>query len=142
MTNIVAAEIHRLNIGKLDIPWVLFHTNRTCLHCLRQKPEHVLTCGHSICTTCIQTFGEPLARAEYQYQIDRCLLCGSGTLNIVLHPPTAGFRVLSVDGGGIRGVIPLEFLSLLQEYLGAACKVQDLFDLAFGTSSGGWLHKC
>lgn len=39
-------------------------------------------------------------------------------------------------GGGFRGVIPLEFLSLLQDLLDPDLPVQDLLELAFGTSSG------
>ncbi|MCJ1473164.1 hypothetical protein MMC13_001815 [Lambiella insularis] len=55
----------------------------------------------------------------------------------MVKPPTAGVNILSIDGGGIRGVIPLEFLNRLQKVLGPDCPVQDLFDLALGTSSGG-----
>ncbi|THC87635.1 hypothetical protein EYZ11_012916 [Aspergillus tanneri] len=44
--------------------------------------------------------------------------------------------ILAIDGGGVRGVIPLEFLNLIQENLGL-CPLQDLIDLAIGTSSGG-----
>ena len=134
--NKMASELHRLTMATSNFPWGLFHSNKTCLHCLRRKPETVLTCGHSICDTCVHTFGDPVAFTEYQYCIDKCLLCRSGSLNVVLHPPTAGYRLLSVDGGGIRGVIPLEFLKHLQEYIGPACRIQDLFDLAIGTSSG------
>ena len=57
-------------------------------------------------------------------------------LRVILKPPTAGIRILSVDGGGIRGIVPLEFLSVLQDALGQGCLVQDMFDLAFGTSAG------
>lgn len=42
---------------------------------------------------------------------------------------------VAIDGGGVRGVIPLEFLILVQEQLGE-CRLQDLVDLAIGTSSG------
>ena len=131
-----ALELHLLNMTTSTFPWGLFHSNKTCLHCLRRKPENVLTCGHSICDACVHIFADPLAFAEYQYCIGKCLLCRSGSLNVILHPPTAGYRLLSVDGGGIRGVIPLEFLKYLQEYIGSACRIQDLFDLAIGTSSG------
>ncbi|KAH8431446.1 patatin-like phospholipase family protein [Aspergillus melleus] len=44
--------------------------------------------------------------------------------------------ILAIDGGGVRGVIPLEFLVLVQESLGR-CPLQDLVDLGVGTSSGG-----
>ena len=54
-----------------------------------------------------------------------------------LKPPTAGIRILSIDGGGVRGIIPLESLSLLQQLLGPDCPIQELVDLGFGTSAGG-----
>jgi patatin-like phospholipase/acyl hydrolase len=43
--------------------------------------------------------------------------------------------VLALDGGGVRGVIPFEFLLLVQEHL-RPCTLQDVIDLAIGTSSG------
>ena len=51
-------------------------------------------------------------------------------------PPTAGVRVLSIDGGGIHGVVPLKFLQLLQGRIGPPYPVQDNFGTAYGTSSG------
>lgn len=51
-------------------------------------------------------------------------------------PPTAAGCLLSIDGGGTRGVATLEFLDILQDILGPHCPIQKLFDLAFGTSSG------
>src|SRR5258708_6072020 len=45
-------------------------------------------------------------------------------------------RVLSIDGGGIRGVIPALILAGLQKMVGATPLV-DLFDLVAGTSTGG-----
>ncbi|XP_062075389.1 patatin-like protein 2 [Humulus lupulus] len=51
------------------------------------------------------------------------------------------FTVLSIDGGGIRGVIPgtlLAFLeSKLQELDGADARIADYFDVISGTSTGG-----
>ena len=54
-----------------------------------------------------------------------------------MKPPTSGVRILSVDGGGTRAVVPLESLRLLQELLGTDCHVNEFFDIAAGTSSGG-----
>jgi len=52
-------------------------------------------------------------------------------------PPTAGPRVLSLDGGGIRGVIPLVFLEhIQQEMADLDCPLRDYFDFVCGTSSG------
>lgn len=51
-------------------------------------------------------------------------------------PPTAAGCILTIDGGGVRGVIALECLDIIQNALGPGCELQDLFDLAIGTSSG------
>lgn len=47
------------------------------------------------------------------------------------------FRILSIDGGGIKGTFPAAFLTALQESL--AAPVTDYFDLIAGTSTGGIL---
>ena len=46
------------------------------------------------------------------------------------------FRILSIDGGGIKGVFPTAFLASLEETLDGA-PVSDFFDLIAGTSTGG-----
>ena len=52
-------------------------------------------------------------------------------------PQSADFRILSIDGGGIRGIFPAAFLAGLERrYLGGA-SVADYFDLIAGTSTGG-----
>ena len=47
------------------------------------------------------------------------------------------FNVLSIDGGGIRGVIPAVLLKHIEEKVGK--RVADIFDLIVGTSTGGIL---
>ena len=47
------------------------------------------------------------------------------------------FKILSIDGGGIRGVFPARFLSELEADLGG--HLADHFDLICGTSTGGIL---
>lgn len=44
-------------------------------------------------------------------------------------------RVLSIDGGGIRGIIPLYFLAQLEEASGK--RAHEIFDVIAGTSTGG-----
>lgn len=44
------------------------------------------------------------------------------------------FKVLSIDGGGVRGILPARFLSLMEAKLGL--KIYDEFDLLVGTSTG------
>lgn len=52
------------------------------------------------------------------------------------------FRILSIDGGGIRGIIPAKGLSMLETELsrrGKASSICDYFDLICGTSTGAIL---
>lgn len=62
------------------------------------------------------------------------MLCQNENLVAKLKPLTAGIRIFSIDGDGVRGVILLEFFSLLQDLFETACPIQDLFDLAINTS--------
>ncbi|KAG4934402.1 hypothetical protein JHK87_048404 [Glycine soja] len=60
-----------------------------------------------------------------------------------IQPPTYGnlVTILSIDGGGIRGIIPatiIDFLeSQLQELDGPDARLADYFDVISGTSTGG-----
>ncbi|KAL6993731.1 Proteolipid protein 2 [Sarracenia purpurea var. burkii] len=62
---------------------------------------------------------------------------------VEIRPPTYGnlITVLSLDGGGIRGIIPgviLAYLeSQLQELDGESVRLADYFDVVAGTSTGG-----
>jgi patatin-like phospholipase/acyl hydrolase len=47
------------------------------------------------------------------------------------------FRILSIDGGGIRGLIPAVVMAELEARTGR--RIADLFDLVAGTSTGGLL---
>lgn len=53
------------------------------------------------------------------------------------------FRILSIDGGGIRGVFPAKFLAELEGQLKLngmeKCQIFEHFDLITGTSTGGIL---
>ncbi|MFM2312020.1 MAG: hypothetical protein RLZZ04_1296 [Cyanobacteriota bacterium] len=46
-------------------------------------------------------------------------------------------RVLSIDGGGIRGIIPAMVLSYIEERTGK--RIESMFDMVAGTSTGGIL---
>jgi patatin-like phospholipase/acyl hydrolase len=50
------------------------------------------------------------------------------------------FNILSIDGGGLRGLIPLRILQKAEEITGK--KIQDSFDMFAGTSTGGLIACC
>lgn len=129
-----SANFHWRNMRQIAC-WDQIKSNTICLCCIRRKPEHVLTCGHALCDVCVEIFGNALTKHEYRYEL-ACILCSRGSVIASIKPPTAGIRIISIDGGGSRGVIPLERMRLFQDILGDSCQIQDLFDLAMGTSSG------
>ena len=131
-----SAELHRSNAAHQMKHCAQLKSNETCICCVRRNPEHVFTCGHALCDVCVEIYGNAVLGQEYCYDLPTCILCEAGRLTAKIKPPTAGVRILSIDGGGVRGVVPLEFLNLLQKEVGEACPIQDLFDLAIGTSSG------
>lgn len=131
------AQSHATYVKQRGPIWKDFRSHATCLFCLRRKPEQVLSCKHAICDTCIKIFGVSQLGNEFQLSLTECILCANlGCLTTRLKPSIAGVRILSIDGGGVCGVVPLEFLGLLQDILGADLPLQELFDEAFGTSSG------
>jgi hypothetical protein len=108
-----------------------------CVSCLTGPPQHVLGCGHTLCDLCVRRFGDTVAGEESCYFLEACAVCETrADLTIHLKPATAGIRMLNIDGGGVRGVVPLEFLTRLQRELGPTARIQDFFDMAFGTSAG------
>jgi predicted patatin/cPLA2 family phospholipase len=74
---------------------------------------------------------------EYSYRISQCILCQSkDELTARLKPPTAGSRLLVLDGGGIRGIFTLHILQALDRYRKLPYPIYDEFDLTLGTSTG------
>lgn len=76
-----------------------------------------------------------------QSRSDDLLLRSSGTLfgqrRQLPWPEDRPFKILSIDGGGIRGVLPAKVLADLEErYLGGE-SIGAYFDLIAGTSTGG-----
>ncbi len=55
---------------------------------------------------------------------------------VFFHKPPP-YLILSMDGGGIRGMLPIQILSHIEEELG--CKIGEVFDCIAGTSIGGIL---
>ncbi|KAH6973107.1 hypothetical protein BKA56DRAFT_676892 [Ilyonectria sp. MPI-CAGE-AT-0026] len=74
-----------------------------------------------------------------------CFLCGSNDSNegwpvrVPLQPPLAGVRVLSLDGGGARGIMELATLKKLEDMIGIGLPIAEFFDLTIGTNGGGFI---
>ncbi|KAH6704320.1 patatin-like phospholipase-like protein [Leptodontidium sp. MPI-SDFR-AT-0119] len=117
--------------------WFSIRSKKTCLVCIRARPQYRLPCGHIICDNCVRLNGEK--RDVWDFHIPHCFLCGLETAGTVfkVRPPTATARLLCIDGGGVRGIIPLIVLQALEELVGLPYPVQGNFDFIFGTSAGG-----
>ncbi|KAK4100337.1 hypothetical protein N658DRAFT_536108 [Parathielavia hyrcaniae] len=122
--------------------WAHIKSYKTCFSCLDGIPDHVLACGHSYCACCVQELGTPDTSRESAWLFHECSLCGiagrgPGAYHIQLKPRCAGVRVLSLDGGGVRGVVELAILEALEKEAGLGVPMREYFDLIVGTSTGG-----
>lgn len=116
-------------------------SHATCFCCLMDVPEHPLPCGHVLCTACIKAYGK---QTKYIVALASCPLHVEATkwvrpASIRFKPAGAGIRVLSLDGGGIRGIVQLEVLRAIEQSIGSHLPIQSFFDLIVGTGTGGLL---
>ena len=51
--------------------------------------------------------------------------------------PKKTIKVLAIDGGGIRGIIPIKILMEIERRLGGDFSITEYFDVMSGTSAGG-----
>ena len=136
-----AFDNHIRNVGRFRGHWARTFNAGTCLLCVRRIPDGPrLSCGHRLCRICIQVAGKstPADPWSFRFPGKRCPLCASRLVaaTIGFRPPSAGVRVLSVDGGGCRAAAPLELVHLMEcctqvDYLGSR-----LFDFGIGSSAG------
>ncbi|KAK4897196.1 hypothetical protein LTR27_005089 [Elasticomyces elasticus] len=116
-------------------------SHATCFCCLMDVPEHPLPCGHVLCTACIKAYGKT---SKASVALPCCPLHREATrwakpAVIRFKPIGAGVRILSLDGGGIRGIVQLEVLRAIEQAIGGFLPVQSFFDLIVGTGTGGML---
>ena len=124
--------------------WKNIKSNKTCLSCLQAVSDHVLGCGHSYCPRCVQELGIPSSSTECAWEM-HCWLCweekGKHAHRIQLKPRCAGARILTLDGGGIRGIVELSVLQAVHNAIGLGdFAMRDMFDLIVGTSTGRIPH--
>lgn len=133
-----ATAIHLQGLASWQRMWVTRHSDDTCSICLRRTPQYSLPCKHCLCENCIQSFGQVSDDDRWLFLIGKCFLCPTKFSGIAVRvkPPTASVRVLSIDGGGVRGNHPPTWLAALEEKISLPYPVQENFDVAVGTSSG------
>ena len=145
-----AADIHRdLVVGNFfrkvacgDSIMEAYNSHTACFCCLFNAPEHALPCGHIICEGCARIYGQSQAGNPTEIEISGCPIDGTRfgpglTWKLYIKPKTAGVRILTLDGGGIRGIVELEILRQIEQSLGVQIPIQAFFDLVVGTSTGG-----
>ena len=133
-----SVDLHRQVLLKMSMDSLSIRSDDTCFTCLRRRPQYNLPCGHCICENCVRSFGRKNQYDPWLFEVDSCFFCGLTTCGVTVKtlPPTAGIRVLTLDGGGVRGLTTLEFLRHLQDKIGLPYPVQENFDVVFGTSCG------
>lgn len=134
-----AAALRRQSLETNSRFWKLLRSSVDCFVCLQRKPEHLTSCGHGICDTCVSlaVFSRRTKGRESYYDIRTCPQCQAEILfQARLLPKTCRVRFLAFDGGGSRGIVSLAFMEELRQALGLRYPVQENFDYAIGTSSG------
>ena len=118
----------------------IFRSHSVCLCCLFEQPEHTLPCGHILCSSCVKSFGR--MKNKTLVEIQDCPLEADSAgrykpCTVYLRPENVGLRVLVLDSGGIRGVVQLEVLRLLEREWNGRIPIRYFFDLMVGTGTGG-----
>jgi hypothetical protein len=134
-----ASRLHQQTLVLHHTHMAELKSHRSCFCCFMRMPEKVLACGHALCDSCIRVYGRRLPTERNTYMLPECVLCGVNYKPSYFQfvPPTAGIRILSVDGGGVRGIVPLAFLQHLDRALAwLHSQVRDHFDFVCGTSAG------
>jgi predicted acylesterase/phospholipase RssA len=115
-----------------------FVSHESCFGCLVNIPLHPLPCGHVLCDNCVRDCGR---RSHGKVKLEYCPL----HMYTRFEPPWevtqkldhVGIRILSLDGGGMRGIMELEVLRAIEKAVGGNIRIQSFFDLIVGTSTGG-----
>jgi hypothetical protein len=116
-----------------------------CLFCLREMPSRLLPCGHAICVRCVTAIAtasrQPLSKDQRTFDLDSCPLHTEATYfdpkpALYFKPRFAGYRILALDGGGVRGLIEIGILRAIDAELMSKIPIQHFFDLVGGTSTG------
>jgi hypothetical protein len=136
LRDVSSVEWHQETLLEFKSDLVTIQSPDSCFVCFQDRPVYGLPCGHILCRKCVRRFGKE--SDNWTFDIPACFLCGLETpgIRIKEKPPTATINLLSIDGGGARGIIPLVFLQVLEEKIGLQYPVQQNFHYIIATSSG------
>ncbi|KAF8847642.1 hypothetical protein BDZ45DRAFT_315849 [Acephala macrosclerotiorum] len=131
---VAATNIHRKNLQEFfnkpsKTEATILRNHSVCWCCLFEAPEHALACGHVLCTPCLKAYGRPEGRNIVRIHECPFESYGSQPRSIYIKPETAGVRMLVLDDGGVRSIIQLEILRLLEQELGGKLPIQLFFDI-------------
>ncbi|KAJ5976458.1 hypothetical protein N7481_010165 [Penicillium waksmanii] len=133
--NRTSSSIRKDALGQFHRQGGNLYSTTTCFVCLFRPPEHMLPCTHALCDTCVAIFGNFEPSSTYQVEIVQCPICERKcNMTIRQIPPTKRPVILSLDGGGVRGLIQLGLLCALEKRIGIPIAL--LPDLCAGTSVG------
>ena len=127
-------QMHEKKTTSLNIDWVQMKSNEICFCCIQWMSEITLSCGHIICEICVQNIGDEISAFDSQYQIDTCMLCWMRKLLVKLRFFTVKLWLLNIDGGETLEMIVIEFMNVMQSILENNWRIQNLFNVAYGTS--------
>ena len=102
-----------------------------CCFCFARPWTRLSRCSvHGVCDSCSFQILERIGH--------ECIICDS---EVVTHAwkndrEAERGRILALDGGGVRGLIQLEVLAMLEEEIGLNLPLRCFFDLIVGTSIG------
>ncbi|KAI1181803.1 hypothetical protein F5B17DRAFT_240233 [Nemania serpens] len=128
-TDCAAAHLSFLKAASLGT----LRCSQTCIFCMVRPPIHTLECKHRLCSSCVVICGREAD--PWAFRVLRCPLCQ--VLNEVvfyIRPPTAGLRVLSLDGS--RPANTWDFLKSLRGRIHlVTIAFRDYFDVVVASDS-------
>lgn len=104
-----------------------------------RTPEKVSSYKHALCDVYIQTFGRSSLCEKYTFAVQVGPLYGVPDEDTVFTfiPPTAGIRILTLDGGSVRGVVELAVIKQIHAgFSRLRIPLLEFFDYICGTSAG------
>lgn len=104
LQQVAATTLHRRNIQEFlhrpgkESKIIDLSDHTVCWCCLFEPPEHTLSCGHVLCTSCVKDYGQATSRT--MVEIHQCPLEPNGARNpqsVYFKPEAAGTRILVLD---------------------------------------------